>query len=311
MKRVHAFAPATSANVSCGFDLFGLAINDLGDEVIAEKKDSPGVTIVDITGDDSRLPRDPKENAVSYPVIKLLEHLNIEQGIALTLHKKLPLGSGLGSSSASSAASLTAVNTLLGSPLTKEELIPFAMEGERLVCGAAHADNVAPAILGGFVLIRSYTPLDIVPVAIKADIWITIVNPDIEIRTADSRRILRKVVDLPTSVQQSGNTAGVIVGLMNGDTELLRRSMVDAIIEPQRALLIPGFHTVKHAAFKAGAFACSISGSGPSVFALSTSKEEGRIIGTAMQSAFNKHDLGSKVYVSQINRKGSTILSTS
>lgn len=306
MKEIRVFAPATVANVACGFDIFGFALEQPGDLIVARLANRPGVALTRIEGAD--LPRDPEKNTAGVSVIKLLEHLGTKQGIELELHKQMPLGSGLGSSAASAAGSLFAANTLLGFPLSPLELIPFAMEAERMACGSAHADNVAPALLGGFVLIRSYSPLDIIPIPIAANIHCTILHPRIEIKTEEARKILKKELSLSQLVAQTGNAAGLIAGLIQGDHSLISRSLEDAVVEPIRAALIPGFYGMKEAAMQAGALGCSISGSGPSLFALSSTAEIANTVGNAMQNACHKQGLASDLYLSAINQRGPKIV---
>ncbi len=309
MESVKVFAPATVANVGPGFDVFGFAVDQPGDEVTATCAGEPGVRVVEIIGDNGVLSRDADKNTAAVAVVHLLNHLDSQQGIELSLHKKMPLGSGLGSSAASAVAAVVAVNELLGAPLSRKDLLPFTMEGERVACGAAHADNVAPSLLGGFVLIRSYAPLDIVQIPVPPLLWCTVVHPHIEVRTEDARKILRREVALASVIPQWGNTAGLIAGLLMSDYELIGRSLTDYIVEPIRSILIPGFVDVKQAAMDAGALGCSISGSGPSVFALSTSEEQSHAIAEAMSGVWrNRYALDSDVFVSRINSEGPRII---
>jgi homoserine kinase len=305
-----AFAPATVANVVCGFDVFGFAVATPGDEVVVRRQDEPGVTIVAITGDGGRLPRDAAANTAGAAALALLAHLGASHGIALELHKRMPLGSGLGSSAASAVAAVVAVNSLFGSPLTRAELLPFALEGERASCGdgPVHADNVAPSLLGGFVLVRSTHPLDAIPLPTPEQLHCTIVHPDIEVRTRDARGILRRSIPLDAAVTQWGNVAGLVAGLLLSDYALIGRSMQDVIVEPARAMLIPGFSRVKRAALDAGALGCGISGGCPTMFALSGSAATAHAAGEAMCAAFQAEGLASEVYVSGINREGARLL---
>jgi homoserine kinase len=307
-KQVQVYASATVANVACGFDILGFAIKDPGDEVILRKKDKPGILITKIVGDNGELPLDPTKNTAGVALQAFLNHINSDQGIEIELNKKMPLGSGLGSSAASAVASVFAANILLGNPLAREELLPFALEGEKTACGTAHADNAAPALLGGFVLIRSYHPLDVIKIPFPDNLYCTIVHPEIEIRTEDARKILKKEILFKDAITQWGNIAGLIAGLMKPDYDLIRRSMQDVIIEPVRSILIPGFQEIKDAAIKVGALGCSISGSGPSIFALSTSKNIAEGVGTTMQDVFNGLEVDSEIYVSQINQNGPKII---
>jgi len=306
---VKAFAPATVANVSCGFDIFGFAIQEPGDTVELTKRDEPGVVITDITGDEGRLPRQAEKNSVTVVMLALLKHLGIKDlGCEVVLRKNMPLGSGMGSSAASAVAGVVAMNELLGNPLSRKELLPFAMEGERIASGSAHADNVGPSLLGGFVVIRSYNPLDIFTIPVPDDLYCTLVHPDIEINTKDARFILRNEVSLKNTIAQMGNVAGLVAGLMKADYDLISRSMVDVIIEPVRSILIPEFKDVKQAAISNGALGCSISGAGPSMFALSRGIENARNAGKAMQERFASAGIESAVHVSGINQGGAVVL---
>ncbi|MFD2521843.1 homoserine kinase [Emticicia soli] len=308
MESIKVFAPATVANVACGFDIFGFAVDAPGDEVILTKRNDKQIVITKISGDEGKLTLDASKNAVSVPIIAYLKKNGIEQGFDIELHKKMPLGSGLGSSSASSVAGVFAANEMLGKPVSTQALLPFSMEGERIACGSAHADNVAPALMGGFVVIRSYNPLDIFNVPTPSELFVTIVHPDIEVNTKDARYILRNEVSMKNTIAQMGNVAGMIAGLMQSDYDLIARSMVDFIIEPVRAILIPEFWEVKHAALEAGALGCSISGAGPSVFAFSRGRETAEKVAFAMKSAFEKASIHCNAYVSGVNSQGPKVI---
>lgn len=308
-RRIKVFAPATVANVTCGFDILGFAVHQPGDEVIMELRDTPGVVIKSIKGDGGVLPKAADKNTVSVAIQSFLDHLGRQEGIDIYLNKKMPLGSGLGSSAASAVAGIYGANYLLGQPLEAIDLLPFAMKGEALACGEAHADNVAPALLGGFVLIRSYQPLDVIRIPCSKELFASIIHPQIEIATKDARSILKKSILLKDAVNQWGNIAGLITGLITGDHQLISRSMHDVIVEPVRSMLIPGFDRVKKAALEQGALGCGISGSGPSIFALSDSSERAHEVGLAMATAFKKIDILSDLFVSPINRQGPLILS--
>jgi homoserine kinase len=305
---IRVFAPATVANVTCGFDVLGFAVNSPGDEVILRKNNSNNITIKAIHGDGGRLTLDPHMNTVSVSIIQFLEHLGIRQGLEVELYKHMPLGSGLGSSAASSVAGVFAANTLLGLQQSPQQMLPFAMEGERIACGAAHADNVAPCLFGGFVLVRSYDPLEVVKIDTPAGMYCSLVHPHIEVQTKDARNVLRKEVSLKDAVIQWGNVAGLVVGLMKSDFGLIGRSMQDVIVEPVRAELIPGFYSVKESAMQAGAIGCGISGSGPSLFALSDSIDKANKIVLAMSEAFAKLGIGSETYVSEVNQQGPLVM---
>ncbi|MFN6946169.1 MAG: homoserine kinase [Cytophagaceae bacterium] len=306
---IKVFAPATVANVVCGFDVLGFAVDNPGDEVILKKGAGKGLKINSITGDDGRLTLDPYKNTVGVSIKNFLDHIGeSDLPVEISLNKKMPLGSGLGSSAASSVAGVFAINQLLDCPLKQEDLLPFAMEGERIACGSAHADNVAPGLFGGFVLIRSYDPLDVVRIPTPAGLYTTIIHPQIEVQTKDARSILRKQVLLKDAVIQWGNVGGLISGLFMGDYDLIGRSMQDVIVEPVRSILIPHFYEVKSSALEAGALGCGISGSGPSVFALCRDESSARKAGEAMSKAFASIGIGSEVYVSKINNVGPLIL---
>ncbi len=305
---IKIFAPATVANVSCGFDIFGLAVNEPGDEVIVSKRADSKIVIQNISGDEGKLTYDPQKNTVTVPIISFLESQGITAGFDIILNKKMPLGSGLGSSSASSVAGVFAVNELLGRPLASADLLSFAMEGERIACGAAHADNVAPALMGGFVVIRSYAPLDYFKITTPADLFVSIVHPDIEVNTKDARNILRNEVALKTVISQMGNVAGLVAGMLTADYELIGRSMEDKIIEPARAILIPQFNEVKQASLQSGALGCSISGAGPSIFSFSKGRETAQKVAEAKRKAFESVGIRANVFVSSINQNGPIIL---
>lgn len=309
MKEIKVFAPATVANVACGFDVLGFAVDRPGDEVIARLSYKHGVKITKITGDGGKLPLNTEKNTASIAVKTMLNLLNSNQGIELEINKQMPLGSGMGSSAASSVAAVFAVNELLGKPMTKEQMLPFTMEGERIACGTPHADNVAPALFGGFVLIRSYDPLDVIPIKTPKNLVATVVHPHIEITTADARAALKSEIPLTKAIKQWGNTAALIAGLLNENYNLISRSLEDVIIEPARAHLIPGFYEVKKSALEAGALGCSISGAGPSIFALSTDVEKGVKIGEVMKNSFMEFaNLESDIFVSKVNQKGPVII---
>lgn len=309
MDSIRVFAPATVANVACGFDIFGFAVDNPGDEILLTRRDEPGIEITTIIGDEGRIPRQTERNTAGYAMQRYLKHLGrTDVGVEVELTKKMPLGSGMGSSAASAVAGVFAINELLGRPLETLDLLPFAMEGERLASGTAHADNVAPSLLGGFIVIRSYHPLDIIKIETPASLFCTLVHPDVEVNTKDARFILKNEVSLKNTIIQMGNVAGLMAGLMKPDYGLISRSLVDVIIEPVRAILIPEFNEVKQAALDGGALGCSISGSGPSMFALSRDLETAERVGTNMQRAFLTAGITSEIYVSGINTQGPKVL---
>ncbi|MBI5499320.1 MAG: homoserine kinase [Deltaproteobacteria bacterium] len=307
-RSVRVFAPATVANVAAGFDILGFAVGEPGDEVTARLAEQPGVRILRIEGDGGALPLEAERNTAGVAAREVLALAGRRGGIELEVRKRMPSGSGLGSSAASGVAAAVAVNALLGGPLRPEELLPALLEAERVACGTAHADNVAPALLGGFVLVRSYRPLDVVRLPTPAELWCALAHPQLEIRTADARRILRDRVRLSDAVVQWGNTAGLVAGLLLGDYALIGRSLQDVIVEPVRAVLIPGFARIKEAALDAGALGCSISGSGPSVFALARGAAAARAAGDAMASAVRGFGLPCDVWVSPLGGRGAHVV---
>ena len=305
---VKVFAPASVANVACGFDILGFALDKPGDEIIARPSDRKGLRITRITGDQNRLPYDLNHNTAGYAALKLLEHLGeASYGVDLEIHKKMPFGSGLGSSAASAAGAVMAVNELLGRPLTKKELLPFAVLGEQVADGAYHADNVAPSLLGGLLLIRDNTTLDFYRIHVPVGLLAVVVYPHIEILTKEARDIINKQVTLEAHIKQAGNLAGLVLGMMQSNFDLIGKSLVDNIIEPQRAPLIPHFSEVKEAALVSGALGCSISGAGPSIFALFSNTLQAQNASRKMQEVFSNHQVTSDVFISPINQEG-TIL---
>lgn len=308
MEHIKVFAPASVANVSCGFDILGFALDYPGDEIILRKNNSGKIKIKEITGDNEKLPLDPDKNSASAVIQNFLQHLNLKPGIDIYLHKKMPLGSGLGSSAASSVAAAFAINTLLDSPLNIKEVLKFAMYGEKVACGSEHADNVAPALYGGFVLIRSYDPLDVIKLPAPDQLFASVIHPQIEIKTKDARDILRKEIQLKNAIKQWGNVGGLISGLYESDYDLIGRSMEDHIIEPIRSILIPGYPEVKNAALKSGVLGCGISGSGPSIFTLSKGKQTAEIAGEKMVEEFKNIGIESDIYVSKVNNQGPIVL---
>ena len=305
---IKVFAPATVANVTCGFDILGFAVDQPGDEILLKKSNSGKVRIVEITGDGGALPTDPDKNTSSVVIKLFLEDLGSKQGIDVRLAKKMPLGSGLGSSAASSVAAIFAINELLGRPKKLGELLPYAMEGERVACGAAHADNVAPGLYGGFVLIRSYDPLDVIRLKTPDELYATLVHPHIEVKTKDAREILRREIYFKDSVKQSGNVAGLIAGLLTSDYDLISRSMHDYIVEPIRSILIPGYEDVKRSVVKIGALGAGISGSGPSIFALSKDEDTAMRVSEAMKRVYTDFTIECETYVSRVNQIGPRII---
>lgn len=310
-KSVTVFAPASVANVAVGFDVLGFALERPGDKIITRFTDAHrGLKITKITGTgDKVLPYEVAKNTGGYAAQRLLEHLGeADRGIEMEIHKQMPFGSGLGSSAASAAGAVVAVNELLGSPLSREALLHFAVEGEQIADGAFHADNVAPALLGGIILVRSNPELDIHHLPVPKRLQAAVVYPHIEVLTKDARAVLRDQVDLRTAIAQAGNLAGFITALYENDLPLLSRSLQDLMIEGQRKQLIKGFDAVKEAALRQGALGCSISGAGPSIFCLCDSASLAQSAGQAMQRVFTEHGIKSQLFVSPINKRGTIVL---
>lgn len=318
---IKVFSPATVANVACGFDILGFALETPGDVISISITDGEGITIRnEVAG--LNMPLDPDKNTTTVAIKAYLDCLKASastgaepssvttavlagsKGIEVVFHEKIKPGSGVGSSSASAAAGVFGLNELFGRPLAKPDLVQFAMQGERAACGAAHADNVAPAVLGGFTLVRSYQPLDIITLPYPTDLYVALVHPQIEVRTEDARKVLPKEVKLTDAVQQWGNVAGLVAGLMKGDHALIGRSLQDVIVEPARSPLIPGYHAAKQAAMDAGALGCNISGSGPSMFALCSSRAIAEAVSKAMAQTFTQAGIDNHTYVSGINAEG-------
>ncbi|NLR62931.1 homoserine kinase [Chitinophaga varians] len=307
MDSIKVFAPGTVANVACGFDVIGLAMDAPGDEMILRRTSAPGIRIKAVHGAD--LPVDPAKNVASVAVQALLQKYDHpDTGIEIEIFKHIHPGSGIGSSAASSAGAVVAANHLLGEPFTKKQLVRFAMEGERLACGSAHADNVAPAILGGFTLVRSYRPLDITTLHTPAELWVTVIHPQIEVKTSDAREILKQKVLMTDAIRQWGNVGAMVAALYQEDYDLISRSLEDVIVEPVRSILIPAFQELKLKCKEAGALGGGISGSGPSVFMLSKGEANARKVADTMNNVYAPLGVDYKIYVSRINTAGVKII---
>jgi homoserine kinase len=310
MESVTAFAPATVSNVGCGFDVLGFALNEPGDEVTASLAPS-GVRIVDILGDGGRLPREPERNTASVAVRSLLERLRERRGVALVIRKGLPLSSGLGGSAASAVAAVVAVDALLGARMPPDALMACAFEGERVGAGSAHGDNIAPAMYGGFVLVRVPNPPDVVRLPVPAGLTAVVVHPDLEIETARARALLGTEVPLADAIRQWANMGALVDALHRSDFDQLSRALEDTIAEPRRASLVPGLAAIKRAALDAGALGCSLSGSGPSLFALCRNAATAPAVAAAMRAAVIAHITGApRIYISPIAPHGARVVST-
>jgi homoserine kinase len=305
METIKIKSPGTVANLVCGFDILGLALNEPADRMELSLLDKPGVVIQNI--DDYNLPTDPAKNVAGVVLLSIIEKMGGNTGFSLSVEKHIKPGSGIGSSAASAAGAAVAANHLLGNIFSKDELVQFAMNGEKLASGVKHADNIAPCIYGGVTLVRSIHPLDIVSIPVP-DMFVTVVHPQIEVRTADARQILKQQVLLKDAIKQWGNIAGLVTGLMKADYELIGRSLEDVIIEPVRSILIPGFDELKSKCKEAGALGGGISGSGPSVFMLSKNEAIARDVESVMKDIYNRIGIQYNTYVTTINNKGVEIL---
>jgi homoserine kinase len=304
MKKITIQSPATIANLVCGFDVLGLALEAPYDVMTLELQEQPGLLIEHSDG--FGLPTIPEENVAGAALLAMLEQVTDAPGMKLTIDKRIMPGSGLGSSAASAAGAVFAANQLLGKNFSTNDLIRFAMFGEKVASGVKHADNITPCLLGGVTLIRSILPLDVVSLDAPA-MFITVVHPQIEVRTSDARQILKKEVPLKLAIKQWGNIAALVAGLMQGDHELIGRSLEDVIIEPARSILIPGFDRIKKACLEAGALGGGISGSGPSIFMLSKSHQTALQVEQVMQDIYKNIGIDFRTYVTSLNKKGITI----
>jgi homoserine kinase len=306
---IAAFAPATVSNVGCGFDVLGFALDTPGDVVIAEAASAVGVEIAEIEGDGGRLSRDAERNTAGAAALALLERLGAARGVRLTVHKGIPLASGVGSSGASAVASVVAVNELLGRPAPLDILLECAMRGEVAACGAPHPDNVAPALYGGFVLVRTASPPDVVRLPVPDGLSCAVLHPQLEVATGTARALLGDTVPLGAAVRQWGNVGALVASLFRNDLALMARTLEDHVAEPKRSHLVPGFSAVKQAATRAGALGCTFSGAGPSLFALCSSRSQAELAGEAMRAAF--HDatsIGADLWISAVGMRGARIV---
>ena len=305
MKKVIVHSPGTVANLVCGFDILGMALSEPYDVMELTLLSEPKVVIYN--KDNFNLPTEPEKNVAGVVLLSVMEKMNNTIGFEITIEKHIKPGSGIGSSAASAAGAAVAANHLLGNIFNNDEVVQFAMNGEKLASGVKHADNIAPCILGGVSLIRSIHPLDIVSIP-APDLFVTVVHPQIEVRTSDARQILRQQILLKDAIKQWGNIAGLVTGFMKNDYDLIGRSLEDVIIEPIRSILIPGFDEVKVKCKEAGALGGGISGSGPSVFMLSKDKATATAVELVMKDVYNRIGIEYNTYVTTINQKGVEIL---
>ncbi|QBZ98719.1 homoserine kinase [Flavobacterium sangjuense] len=303
---IKIFCPATIANLNCGFDVMGLCLEGIGDEMIIRKVAEKGIRITKITGAD--LPLETEKNVAGVAALAILNTTQSDFGFEIEIHKKIKAGSGIGSSSASAAGAVFGINELLGKPFTKHELVDFAMKGEAVASGSEHADNVAPCILGGFTLVRGYNPLDVIKIESPSEIYAVVLHPHIEVKTSDSRAVLSPTVSLKSAITQWGNLGGLIAGLYTKDYELIGRSLNDVIVEPARKHLIPNFDKVKNAALQNGALGSGISGAGPSIFALCKGETIANTVAKSMRNAYTDTGIAFDIHISKVNDEGTKII---
>lgn len=302
--QIKVFSPATVSNVGCGYDIMGFALNELGEELIVRRTDKPGLIIKKIDGFE-HIPYEAHKNSATIAVQAMLNYLTpVDGGFEFEIYKTIYPGSGLGTSASSSAGAVYAVNELLGSPLSPLQLVEFAMEGEKSISGKAHADNVGPTVFGGFVIVRSYEPLDIIKVPFPKNLYVSIVHPQVEIKTSEARELLGDTIPLSNAVTQWGNVAGLVAGLYAGDFERIGNSMKDVVAEPVRSALIPEYAKVKSLAYELGAIGCNISGSGPSVFAFSRQVDKAEEIAAKMKKIYNNVNIEANAYTSEVGAHG-------
>lgn len=307
MDKLRIFSPASIANVSCGFDVLGLCLDSIGDEMIFQKFNKKGIKITKISG--AKLPLDVEKNVAGVAAMALYRTQNANFGIGIEIYKKIKLGSGIGSSSASASGAVFGVNELLGKPYSLNELVNFAMEGEKLASGSAHADNVAPVLLGGCTLIQSYFPnLNIIKIPVPKNLYVTILHPHIEIKTSDSRKILKNKVLLTDAVKQTSNIAALISGFYTSDYKIIANSLKDYLIEPTRSILIPKFYKLVSLGKEVGGLGGGISGSGPSVFILSEGIDTAIKVRSMWKLFYTDIGLNFDIHVSKINQYGIKIL---
>jgi homoserine kinase len=306
MNEIKIFCPATIANLNCGFDIMGLCLETIGDEMIIKKSAEKGIKITKITG--ANLPLETKKDVAGVAALALIENLDVNFGFEIEILKKIKAGSGIGSSSASAAGAVFGINELLGKPFSKHELVNFAMKGEVVASGSEHADNVAPCLLGGFTLVRGYNPLDVIRIDAPSELYAVVLHPNIEVKTSDSRAVLHPMIPLKDAIIQTGNLGGLIAGLFTNDYNLISRSLKDVLIEPLRKHLIPNFDQVKNTALQNGALGSGISGAGPSIFALCKGLEIAEKVAFKMSESYQNIGIEFDIHISRINPEGIKIL---
>jgi len=305
MNKIRVFAPSSVSNVACGFDVFGFAIQDLGDTVEASENDQHALIIQSVSGYDN-IPDDPLKNVTTIAAQSVLNTLKLNMGISFRIHKAVLPGSGLGSSASAAVAGAMAANALAGSPLSKDKLLVHAGFGEQSASNQLHYDNVAPCMLGGFTIIRNNEPLDVIKLPFPSELVVVIVHPQVEIKTKDAKHMLGRTMPISNAVIQFGNIAGLTAGLLQNDYELIGRSLVDVLAEPIRSPLIPRYDDLKKAALKAGALGCNISGSGPAIFCLCRGKDAADLVIEESRRVYADFP-NVKFYSTTINTTGATV----
>ena len=307
LQRATAFAPASVGNVANGFDILGFAVDALGDRVTVSRRKEPGVVITRVRGIAGELPKEPEKNTAGRALIALYETLKPDFGFEMEIEKGIPLGSGLGGSAASAVGAVVAANALLPQPCTRLELLKFAMQGEAVASGSLHVDNIAPSLFGGLVLTVGIDHPRVKQIPVPADVRAVIVHPHMFLSTKQARAILRRTVDLSDFVWQTANLAGFISGCYTNDLDMIRASLEDVVIEPQRQALIPGFSGVRQAAIEAGALGCSISGAGPTMFAWSSAANANKVL-QAMRCEFGKQSIQMDEWIVEIESAGARVV---
>ena len=302
MNEVRIFCPATIANLSCGFDVMGLCLETIGDEMVIRKTSKKGIHITKIIG--ANLPFETMKNVAGVAAMSMISNLDLDFGFEIELYKNIKSGSGIGSSSASAAGAVFGINELLGKPFTRHELVHFAMQGEVLASGCAHADNVAPCLLGNFTLVRNINPMDVITIPSPKNLYVTVIHPHVELKTSEMRAVLPIDIPLKKAITQWANVGSLVAGLYTSNYELIGRSLEDVIVEPFRGRFIPEFYELKKKAIDNGALGSGISGSGPSVFAFSEGKLVAEKVANSFKNHFEKIEIPFEIHVSKIDAIG-------
>lgn len=306
MNEIKIFSPATVANVSCGFDVLGFCLDSVGDEMVIRKTDKKGIHITKIVGFD--LPYETELNVAGVSALAMYDAIDVDFGFEIEIYKNIKPGSGIGSSAASAVGSVFGMNELLGNPFNKTQLTEFAIKGEALASKCEHADNLAPAIFGGFTLVKTIAPLEILEIPTPQDLYATIIHPQIEIKTSEARAILPKEIPLNHAIIQWANFGSLVHALHTNNYNLIERSLHDHVVEPYRSKLIPHFDAVKSTMLNAGALGAGISGSGPSIFSLCKGLKVAKNVKDAVEKVYSETGIKFDIHVSKINKEGIKII---